>query len=74
MFLFFHYFNYQSDEENWVIQSHGDCFLSLKVAKALLGVELNCKYELTKPLRISRGHAFDQNGMFKNRPFKIEYG
>lgn len=49
-------------------------FFSLKVAKALLGVELNCKYELTKPLRISRGHAFDQNGMFKNRPFKIEYG
>lgn len=49
-------------------------FFSLKVAKSLLGVELNCKYELTKPLRISRGHAFDQNGMFKNRPFKIEYG
>lgn len=49
-------------------------FFSLKVAKALLGVELNCKYELTKPLRISRSHAFDQNGMFKNRPFKIEYG
>lgn len=49
-------------------------FFSLKVAKALLGVELSCKYELTKPLRISRGHAFDQNGMFKNRPFKIEYG
>ena len=49
-------------------------FFSLKVAKALLGVELNCKYELTKPLRISRGHAFDQNGMSKNRPLKIEHG
>lgn len=48
-------------------------FFLLVVAKALLEVEPNINMSPPKPLRTSGGHAFNQNGMFNNRPFKIEY-
>ena len=71
MFFFFHYFNCQRDDENWVIHSHYHyCFLI--VAKALLEMQPKCKDEFIQVSQDLKRSKFDQNDVFKNPPFSIE--
>lgn len=73
MFSSFHCFNYQRNDENWVVSLRYTVFFSLIVQRIFLKWNCNVNTSSPKPLRTSRGLTFDQNGMFKNPPFEIEY-